>query len=318
MPGAVLEAAIQLVCRSGEVILSKMETNPYPPQLPPAATEPRRYSRVSALVLSFFSPELYRDVARRWCGIGFWYLVLLLIISCLPLAIRAQIGYAKFVRQDAPRLLAGFPGITITNGVVSIDRPEPYIWRDPDNGKDVLLYVDTAGAFDLPEGAHAKAKLSRSQLVVEQNEYDKRTYDLSQVKSFFVDKTRVMGWFDTGIPLFGPLVFAAGLLGGLIWHLIQIVTYGVIGLLLASMLGARLEFPQLTRLAAVAITPAMLLDAAFDATGARVPHSWWLFLALELAYLAFAVKANVQPAPAPPGFPIYPPVQPPPQLPPRN
>jgi hypothetical protein len=62
----------------------------------------------------------------------------------------------------------------------------------------------------------------------------------------------------------------------------------------------------------------MLLDAAFDATGARVPHSWWLFLALELAYLAFAVKANVQPAPAPPGFPIYPPVQPPPQLPPRN
>ena len=316
MPGAVLEAAIQLVCRSGEVILSKMETNPYPSQPPPAATEPRRYSRVSALVLSFFSPELYRDVARRWCGIGFLYLVLLLAVSWLPLAIRAHVAFAKFVRQAAPRVLAGFPAVTITNGVVSIDRPEPYLWRDPGNN-EVLLYVDTTGAFDLPAAASAKAKLSRSQLVVKQNEYDTRTYDLSQVKSFYVDKTRVTGWLAMAIPWMGLGIFVMGLLGTLIWHLIQIVIYGVIGLLLASMFSARLEYLALMRLAAVAITPAILLDTVLDMTGTSVPYSVLLFLALELGYLAFAVKANVQPAPAPPGFPMYPPTQPPPQLPPR-
>lgn len=124
---------------------------------PPVAPTPerRRYSPVATLGLSFFSPELYRDVGRRWRGIGFWYLVLLLAVSWLPVAIKAHVGFAHFVRQDAPRTLADFPGITITDGVVSIDRPEPYLWRDPDS-RDVLLYVDTSGAFDLPAGAHAK------------------------------------------------------------------------------------------------------------------------------------------------------------------
>lgn len=292
-----------------------METNLYAPQPPPAASEPRRYSRVAALVLSFFSPELYRDVARRWRGIGFLYLVLLLFVSWLPLAIRAHVGFAKFVRQDAPRILAGFPAITINNGVVSIDRPEPYIWRDPDNNEPIL-YVDTSGAFDLPAGAGAKARLSKSQLVVEQNKYDTRTYDLSQVKSFSVDKTRVTGWLDAAMPWIGLGIFVGGLILGLIWHLIQMVICGVIGLALAVMFGARLEFPQLMRLAAVAITPAMLLDTAFDLTGARVPYSVLVFLALELFYLGFAVKANAEAVPAP-GFPTYPPPPGPPPMPPR-
>jgi hypothetical protein len=293
-----------------------METNPYAPFQPPAAAaEPRRYSRFAALVLSFFSPEVYRDVARRWRGFGFWYLVLLLFICWLPIAIKAHTGFAQFVQHDAPRVLAGFPAITITNGVVSIDRPEPYVWRDPDNNQ-VILYVDTSGAFDLPAGTGAKARLSRSQLVVEQNQYDTRTYDLSQVKSFFVDKARVIGWLDMAIPWVGLAIFALGMLGSLIWHLIQILIYGAIGLLLAMMMRARLEYPALLRLSAVAITPAMLLDTFLGTAGVRVPYSFLIFLVLELAYLAFAVKANAEPAVAPPGFPVYPPAPPPPQLPP--
>src|SRR5207245_4973464 len=123
-------------------------------------------------------------------GFGFWYLVLLLAASWITFSIQAQMGFSKFVREDAARTLVGFPGITITKGVVSIDRPEPYLWREPEKG-EVILYGDTTAAFHLPAGAHAKAKLSRSNVVVQQSEYESRTYDLSGVKSFAVDANRV-------------------------------------------------------------------------------------------------------------------------------
>ena len=273
--------------------------------------EGRQYSRFSALILSFFSADLYRDVARRWRGIAFWYLVLLLAISWIPVAIKAQVSFARFVRQDAPRTLEGFPPITIANGVVTIDRPEPYLWRDADSG-EVFLYVDTSGAFDLPEGAHAKARLSRSQVTVQQSNYESRTYDLSGIKSFSVDKIRVLGWLRMTTSWIGLGLFAIGLLGTLVWHLIQVLIYGAIGLLLAMMFHARLNYPALVRLAAVAITPAILLDTVFDMAGIHVPYSVLLFLAIEMGYLAFAVKANADPAPLPPAFPIYPPPPPPP------
>jgi hypothetical protein len=296
---------------------------PYPAtQAAVAVRERRKYSRVSALVLSFFSADLYRDVARRWRGFGFWYLVLMLAVSWLPFAIQAQVGFAKFVRQDATRLLAGFPGITITNGVVSIDRPEPYFWREPDTGK-VILYVDTSGAFDLPAGAQAKAKLSRSKVVVQQSEYETRTYDLSGVKSFSVDANRVQGWLEAATYWVGIGIFTFGLLGTLVWHLIQILIYGLIGLALASMFGARLDYPALLRLSAVAITPAILLDTVLDLAGAHFPFSALVFLVIEIAYLAFAVKANADPNAPLPGYaafppPPFPPMQPPPPPPPGN
>lgn len=287
------------------------------PTLPPVQRLPerRKYSRVTALVLSFFSPELYRDVARRWRGIGFLYLVLLLVVSWLPVAAKIQVSFTRFVHHDAARTLAGFPAVTINNGVASIDRPEPYVWRDADNG-EVILYVDTSNAFDTPEAARAKIKLGRSQLIAKQSEFETRSYDLSQIKYFFVDRARLLGWMQAASYWVGAGIFAFGLVFTLIWHVIQVLIYGVIGLLLASMMTARgLDYPALVRLAAVAITPAILLSTVFDLTGAQVPYSGWLFLAIEMGYLALAVKANAAPAamPPPPPFPTYPPSMPPAQ-----
>jgi hypothetical protein len=282
------------------------------PAMPPAQQVPerRKYSRVTALVLSFFSADLYRDVARRWRGIGLLYLILLLALSWLLYAAKLQVGFTRFVQHDAARVLNGFPAITIKNGVVSIDRPEPYVWRDADNG-EVILYVDTSNAFDTPEAASAKVKLGRSQLIAKQSEYETRTYDLSRFKYFFVDRARLLGWLQTSSYWIGLGIFVFGLVFTLIWHLIQILIYGAIGLALASMMNARLDYAALVRLAAVAITPAIVLSTVLDLAGVQIPFVGWLYLGLEIGFLAFAVKANAQPAmPPPPPFPAYPPMPP--------
>jgi len=275
-----------------------------PPMPPPVAERPR-YSRFSALVLSFFSADLYRDVGRRWGGIALGYLVLLLAITTLAEAIKIQFGFAKFASKEAPAALQGFPGITIHQGVVSIDRPEPYLWRDPDS-KEVLLYVDTSGAFDLPEGKNAKAKLGRSEVVVQQSEFESRTYDLSQVQSFSLDKTRLQGWINAAVPWIGMGFFAFVVIFALIGHLIQALIYGLFGLIFAAIFGTQIGYGGLLRLAIVALTPALILDTALTLAGVNVPHSGWIYFGLEMAYLAFAVKANAGLVATPPGFPMYP------------
>jgi hypothetical protein len=283
---------------------------------PPAAfTQPepsrRRYSRSVALLLSFFSADLYRDVARRWRGIGLTYLLLLLAVSWIPMTAKLQIGFSKFAKDEAPVTLQGFPAITITKGVVSIDRPSPYLWKDPQTG-EVLLYVDTTNKFDLPEGASAKARLGSSSLELKQDQYNSRKTDLSQIQSFSVDKTRLQGWLHTATPWIGISFFILCLFGSLIWHLIQILIYGLIGLAFCAMFGARLDYPALLRLAAVAITPAILLDTVLDLAGVSIPVSGLLFLAIEIGYLAFAVKANAtEVQPSVQGFPMSFPPPPP-------
>src|SRR5688500_20251727 len=97
-----------------------------PPGMPPGSPPPPQprpkpqYSRFTALVLSFFSAALYRDVARRWRGIGLLYLLLLMFVTWLPVVIRWNLQMRAWSDGGAAqRRLAVFPTITITSGVVS-------------------------------------------------------------------------------------------------------------------------------------------------------------------------------------------------------
>jgi uncharacterized protein DUF1189 len=171
---------------------------PYPqPGFQPPPVERRKFSAIAALFL-FVSPELYRDVARRWRGIGFFYLILLAIIAWVPMAIRAQHGYRKFVTDEAPRMLKDFPTVSITDGVVTAD-PDPYLWRDPKKNQ-TILYIDTTGKFDDPAGKKAAMKLSKSNLEYRQSDYETRNLDLSQIKSFYVDKQKAQSFFASIAP----------------------------------------------------------------------------------------------------------------------
>ena len=51
----------------------------------------RRFSGLHALVLSFFSPALYRDVALQWRGIGVLYLLLVATICAIPRLVMIQL-----------------------------------------------------------------------------------------------------------------------------------------------------------------------------------------------------------------------------------
>lgn len=276
----------------------------FPP--PPPQREKRKHGMFSALVLSFFSPGLYRDVARRWRGFGFWYLVLLMLLTAIPGAIKAHHSFRQWAHDDAAVAVQTFPDITITNGKVSTAEQEPYLWRDPKTGQ-VLLYVDTTDAFDLPEGQNALVRLGKSSIISKQADGSTKTNDLSPIQSFHVDKNRVQGWLDGFTPVAGPVFFGFLFVFPVIGHLIQILIYGVIGLVICLMFNAMLSYGALMRLAAVAITPAIILHTALSMAGVHLPWPGTIYFAIEMAFLAFAVKANATERTFPTGgFPMQP------------
>lgn len=266
----------------------------FPAQAP---GERRRFNTFAALVLSFFSADLYRDVGRRWRGIGFWYLVLLIVITMTPVLVLMQLRFTQFVRNDAPAMLKTFPTITIQDGSASIDRPEPFLWRDPKSGK-VLLYVDTKGTFDLPEGADALVKLSKHEVILPGQP---KGFDLKGVPNRRIDRQTLSRWLPAAatwaIPAYGVFAFVVTV----ILRLIQVLIFAAIGLAISSGTEVNLGYAALMRLSAVALTPAFLVGLALAFTGLGSMYFLLLYLAMEIGYLVVGIKSNRLPIGGGPG-----------------
>lgn len=277
---------------------------PYPQAPPPGR---KRFGRITALFLSFFSADLYRDVARNWRGIALLYLLLLCLLTWIPVLVKTHLGMRRAANDpEAAAVINQMPSITINKGVVSIKEPEPYLMKDPQTGQ-TLLYVDTSNRFDRPEAKQAVFLLGRSTLET-RNQNKTQIHDLSQFPDVYVDKIIVGRWLDTFAKWFAVMALPLAMLGSLVWGLVRLLLYALIGLMFNSMFNARLDYAALMRLSAVAMTPAMVLDTVLIwLVGAPVPCCGSMFLAgaITLGYLAFAVKANAQPL-VPPGMgPTY-------------
>ena len=272
---------------------------------PPARARPQ-FSRFTALVFSFFSAALYRDVARRWRGIGLLYLLLLMAVTWAPVVLKWHLRFHRWAHGgQAARYFQEFPSLTIEDGVVSIAEPQPHVWRDPDTG-EVILVVDTSAEFDVPEAATSRMLLSRSVLEIrDQEQRTTHVYNLSRVESVYLDRESALATVQSWSSRFAFYAFPTALLVSMAWGLIRVLMYGFVGMALASIFRARLDYPALCRLSAVAMTPGMVVDAAGWVLGVGpTPYYAWALMAgmITVAYLAVAVKANAEPE-EPPGAP---------------
>ena len=258
----------------------------------------RRYSIFHPLVLSFFSKSLYRDVGKHWRGTGLLYLLLVLALVWIPTIIKGHLAMERWIDGDSKEITKQIPAITISNGQVSTDVTPPHFIKDPKTGADIAI-IDTTGQYETLENTDAKFLLTKSKLIVSRSLGRTETYDLSSVQSFYVDRSRVESWLLTVRQLFVPVVYPLALIFSFIFRAIQILVYALIGLLFARILNANLDFKTLMRLAAISITPVLMLNLLFEFVPVHIP--WWTLLGIliALAYLFFAVKVNAKPEDVP-------------------
>ena len=267
----------------------------------------KRYSIFHPLVLSFFSKSLYRDVGKNWRGTGLLYLLLVIALLWIPVTIKGHRDFGRFVDNDARKLTEQIPAVRITNGQASTDAPMPHSIKDPESGT-TLAIIDTVDTSVEANNPSVPLILTKTKLILRKNPRDTQTIDLAGVQNFFVDRARVEGWLATARTWFFPAFYPLAVLFSFIFRGIQILVYGLIGLLFAKMLNASLDYKTLMRLSAIAITPVMILNLVFELTSFHM-FGWTLLgILIGLAYLFFAVKVNVdEPAaeyqPPPPAYP---------------
>lgn len=251
----------------------------------------RRYSILQGIPLSFFSRQLYQDVAKSWRGIGLVYLVVIVALVAASVLLRMQLGLNKWAGGPAQGFIGQTPTVVIRNRVVEVDRPMPYVMSDPATKTEVAI-VDTTGRITSLDGLEARVLLTADQIQYRKSTAETRVFSLSGVKDLTISAPKAKRWLSLfaawATPAVAPFVF-----GGLFaLRLGQVVVFAAIGLLVARSMKAPLDFSALMRLTAVALTPALVLEPVLDLVSWKPPMLGMIWTLAALAYLVFAVHAN--------------------------
>jgi hypothetical protein len=250
----------------------------------------KKFSAIHIPPLSFFSKELYSDAALNWRGVNFLYLILLLAACWLLIMIKVHHSIAQFVDNQAPRIVEQVPKITITNGEVSIDQPQPYYIKTPDSNSNLAI-IDTTGTIKSLDNTGAYLLITKNTLIARQSDLETRAYSLSQVKNFVLTSDRLMTWLQIFKKIFVIILYPLVLLSSFIFRIIQALIYGAIGLLFASWCQIKLSYDALIRLSVIAVTPCIIISTVLLLAHARLPYDILIYFLLAMAYLLFGVKA---------------------------
>lgn len=259
----------------------------------------RRFSNPVAIVLSFYSKDLYRDVARNWLGAGIVYLLMMTLLSVVPPLVKMQTKLTRFAREQAGPLLDQTPPVVVRDGHVSSPVEQPYFMRST-NGRPVVI-LDTTGRITTLDSTEAQVLVTATRLMIRKSRGampETRVFELMRVQHFELDRAKATRWMQQVVKWFAlalsPIVFV----GVFVFRLCQVLLLAALGLSLASQLRTRLGFAALMRLAVVAFTPTFVLDTLRGTAGVHVTLWWLLSLVIALVYMIFAIQANREPAPA--------------------
>jgi uncharacterized protein DUF1189 len=203
--------------------------------------------------------------------------------------IRMHVGLSSFVDNEAPVITQQIPRITIKNGQASTDVATPYFIKDKE-GNPVAI-IDLTGEYRDLDNTTAFVLLTKTKVFVK-NRNQTRIYDLQPVGSFEMDREWAESFLRILRTWMVPALFPILLIVTFILRAIQLLIYAAIGLGFAKLANTTLGYKTLMRLAAVALTPVLLLNLLLEFLPFSIPFWWVLGTLIGLAYLFFAVKSN--------------------------
>lgn len=258
----------------------------------------RKYGCFRALYLSFYSRELYRDVAENWGASVILYLLLVLFICWVSTLWNLQTVFksqaSRFVGTVIPQLPST---IVIQKGTVVTPENRPYLIVDPVD-QHVIAIIDTSGKYtQLPQGnarilvtKSAVARTDNNQVITIQNIPSTVNFTITPVQTRHV-VLKLLDWLWVG---FFPFL----LLFSLFYRLLQSLFYAAIGTIIARVSGQHLLYSTILKLSIVALTPVIFLNTLFEwirivvPTYGVLPHMGLIYFIIAMLYLVFAIRAN--------------------------
>lgn len=219
------------------------------------------------------------------------------------------------------------PPVKLENHEFTVDAPQPYnIYindtlanntvdpmssvTDPkaDPKKHLFAVIDTTGAITNPAESGAVVFINKEGIYVQQDDGGKSDFHAwsSVAQNFSLTAETARKWCDVGYDwikrnLLILLLFigtsAALFFGGILFllRILQTLVFGGVAVLFGKWLSQTVSLQEGIRLAALALTPPVLLNLPLYFIQGH-GMSGWLFILLVFGYLIFGIKASKQAA----------------------
>ena len=251
----------------------------------------KRRNLLRPWVLAFFSRDLYDDVARKWKGLAFLYLLMLLGATWLISIVQFHSGYTDFVENEGGRIIDQIPQVTIDDGIVSVSEAQPYFIKS-DNGDHLAIFDTTGEITSLIDEPSAYVLLTQDKLIWKKAPQSEESRDLSEIKHFQFDRDTVQSKVSQIGKLIIPVGYTLCLLFSFVYRIIQVLIYGAIGMVIASMTQKSIGYAAAIRLAVMAITPVIILNTVLQLLHLSLGYTGpFAYLAIAIGYLIFGVSS---------------------------
>lgn len=251
------------------------------------------YSAIQALYLSFYSRELYQDVARNWKGRGLPYLFFILMIFWVPEIMNTHRTISGLIAEEGPQYIEQTPVITIAKGAASITEEMPFTIYNKKNQTPFAI-IDTTGKTSSLDNSPAYLLITKNMLFIRIAEKEVRSLPLSNLGDQTITKKVIYDWLEVTNSLLIAMLFPLLLLISFGFHIIQVIFLSFLGGNIAKYFNVNLAFRALMRLSVVAFTPPLLLEAVHAILEISYPYSTFVSFILAAGYLYYAVGSNTE------------------------
>lgn len=250
----------------------------------------RQFSYWRAFYSSFYSSDLYRDVAKNWGAGVLLYLLMVLTMAWWASMFHVQRSVDRGFERLSDEYVPQVPHIKIEKGVLKTPEKRPYFIRNSDNQVDAI--IDTSGRYTNLDETDSYILVTDHEMMVKDNQnrirIDKIPADLTLDLEPQEVKEMLRGYIKYAwIYLFPFLLFFS-----FIYRLIQALLYALIGKLYSAFFNVQLSYTENLKIAMVAVTPAIVFATFLEAFQIVIQYQMLCYLGISIGYIIFAIKSN--------------------------
>lgn len=251
----------------------------------------QQYNMLQAIYMSFYSKNLYRDVAKNWDGKTFLYLFLLLALSWIGFTYHMQVTLNLAYQGISQQIVDQIPLIEIKDGKVVTPEQRPYIIRDPDT-HEKLAIIDTTGQYKTLEEAKTDFLVTQTSVISHQKSNETRIYTIPEKTNLEINPVTINQKIQHYLGYAWIVVFICALFASYIYRIFQALLYSLIGLIFNGMNKTQLTYGQILQIMMVAITPVIVLSTIWDFLRVSFAYQSLSYFVLAMLYLFYGIAAN--------------------------
>ena len=239
--------------------------------------------------MALFSKSFYSSVAKHWKGIGLGYLLFLLAIAWIPGVMKINRMVSKFENKELNHVLEQIPPLELKDGKMVTSAKLPYT-IDLADGEEFIRIDRDATAADY-EKLDVPVLITENEIIAQKSKNEKRIYNFSDLPDIVIDAQVIREVINKALTVGRLVTYPLLVLNSFTARLLQALVFGLIGLIIASVLNTNLSFGSAVRLSVVAMTASVIYRTIVFYFGLHVPYYWLTGVLLTVLFLFIGINA---------------------------